>query len=142
LFLRKYGDLIKIFASLVSIGLVIAGIFTLLWFFIPSFSAVFEPPKIIQVKALLDNRCSVTNDVFVAEAPEQGRTAKFYDGVAIMRLPEDAKIQLAISKAFSAFKYDDVPQDVAGEVVLVADCSASPRIKSIFDAMNEQFKDK
>jgi len=25
---------------------------------------------------------------------------------------------------------------------LVADCSASPRIKSIFDAMNEQFKDK
>jgi hypothetical protein len=134
--------LIKIFASLVSIGLVIAGIFTLLWFFIPSFSAVFEPPKIIQVKALLDNRCSVTNDVFVAEAPEQGRTAKFYDGVAIMRLPEDAKIQLAISKAFPAFKYDDVPQDVAGEVVLVADCSASPRIKSIFDAMNEQFKDK
>ena len=132
----------KIFASLVSIGLVIAGIFTLLWFFMPSFSAVFEPPKIIQVKAFLDNRCSVTNDVFVAEAPEQGRTAKFYDGVAIMRLPEDAKIQLAISKAFPNFKYDDVPQDVASELVLVADCSASPRIKSIFGAMNEQFKDK
>ena len=108
----------------------------------PSFSKQFEPPKIIQVKAYLDNRCSVTNDVFVAEAPEQGRTAKFYDGVAIMRLPEDAKIQLAISKAFPDFKYDDVPQDVAGEVVLVADCSASPRIKSIFDAMNEQFKEK
>jgi hypothetical protein len=108
----------------------------------PSFSKQFEPPKIIQVKAFLDNRCSVTNDAFVAEAPEQGRTAKFYDGVAIMRLPEDAKIQLAISKAFPDFKYDDVPQDVAGEVVLVADCSASPRIKSIFGAMNEQFKDK
>ena len=132
----------KIVASLLSIGLVIAGIFTLLWFFMPSFSKVFEPPKIIQVKAYLNNRCSVTNDVFVAEAPEQGRTAKFYDGVAIMRLPEDAKIQLAISKAFPDFKYDDVPQDVAGEVVWVADCSASPRIKSIFDAMNEQFKDK
>ena len=108
----------------------------------PSFSTQFEPPKIIQVKAYLDNRCSVTNDVFVAEAPEYGRTAKFRDGVAIMRLPEDAKIQLAISKAFPDFKYDDVPQDVAGEVVLVADCSASPRIKSIFEAMNEQFKDK
>ncbi|MDA7766876.1 hypothetical protein N8977_04655 [Alphaproteobacteria bacterium] len=132
----------KIFASLLSIGLVIAGTITLLWFFMPSFSKQFEPPKIIQVKAFLDNRCSVTNDAFVAEAPEQGRTAKFYDGVAIMRLPEDAKIQLAISKAFPDFKYDDVPQDVAGEVVLVADCSASPRIKSIFGAMNEQFKDK
>jgi hypothetical protein len=132
----------KIFASLLSIGLVIAGTFTLLWFFMPSFSKQFEPPKIIQVKAFLDNRCSVTNDAFVAEAPEQGRTAKFYDGVAIMRLPEDAKIQLAISKAFPDFKYDDVPQDVAGGVVLFADCSASPRIKSIFGAMNEQFKDK
>jgi hypothetical protein len=132
----------KIFASLLSIGLVIAGTFTLLWFFMPSFSKQFEPPKIIQVKAFLDNRCSVTNDAFVAEAPEQGRTAKFYDGVAIMRLPEDAKIQLAISKAFPDFKYDDVPQDVAGEVVLVADCSASPGIKSFFDAMNEQFKNK
>ena len=102
----------------------------------------FEPLKVIQVKAFLNNRCSVTNDVFVAEAPKQGRTAKFYDGVAIMRLPEDTKIQLAISKAFPDFKYDDVPQDVAGEVILVADCSASPRIKSIFDAMNEQFKEK
>ena len=132
----------KIFASLIVVGLAIAGIFALLWFVVPSFSTQFEPPKIIQVKVFLDNRCSVTNDAFVAEAPEQGRTAKFYDGVAIMRLPEDAKIQLAISKAFPDFKYDDVPQDVAGEVVLVADCSASPRIKSIFGAMNEQFKDK
>ena len=108
----------------------------------PSFSTQFEPPKIIQVKAYLDNRCSVTNDVFVAEAPKQGRTATFYDGAAIMRQPEDDTIQLAISKTFPDFKYDDVSQDVAAEVVLVADCSASPRIKSIFDAMNEQFKDK
>ena len=132
----------KIFASLIVVGLAIAGIFALLWFVMPSFSTQFEPPKIIQVKAYLDNRCTVTNDAFVAEAPEQGRTAKFRDGVAIMRLPEDAKIQLAISAAFPDFNYDDVLQDVASEVVLVADCSASPRIKSIFEAMNEQFKDK
>jgi len=132
----------KIFVSLTSIGLIIAGIFSLLWFFMPSFSTQFEPPKIIQVRAYLDNGCSVTNDVFVAEAPKQGRTAKFRNGVAIMWLPKNAKIQLAISKDFPGFKYDDVLQDVAGEVVLVADCSTSPRIKSIFEAMNEQFKDK
>jgi len=58
------------------VGLTIAGIFALLWFVMPSFSTQFEPPKIIQVKAYLDNRCTVTNDAFVAEAPEQGRTAK------------------------------------------------------------------
>ena len=84
----------------------------------PSFSTQFEPPKIIQVKAYLDNRCSVTNDAFVAEAPEQGRTAKFRDGVAIMRLPENAKIRLAVSRAFPAFTYEDTPQDVAPIVTL------------------------
>ena len=130
----------KIFASLIVVGLAIAGIFALLWFVVPSFSTQFEPPKIIQVKAYLDNRCSVTNDVFVAEAPKQGRTAKFYDGVAIMRLPEDAKIQLAISKTIPDFKYDDVPKDVAAEVVLVADCSVSPKLRSIFGSMKERFQ--
>ena len=86
----------KIFASLILVGLSIAGIFALLWFVMPRFSTQFDPPKIIQVKAYLDNRCTVTTDAFVAEAPEQGRTAKFRDGVAIMRLPENAKIRLCI----------------------------------------------
>ena len=63
----------KIFASLIFVGLTIAGIFALLWFVMPSFSTQFEPPKIIQVKAYLDNRCSVTNDVFVAEARSEER---------------------------------------------------------------------
>jgi hypothetical protein len=114
--------------------------FALLWFFMPSFSTQFEPPKIIQVKAYLDNRCSVTNDAFVAEAPEQGRTAKFRDGVAIMRLPENAKIRLAVSRAFPAFTYEDTPQDVAPIVTLIADCSVSPKLRSIFGSMKERFQ--
>ena len=130
----------KIFVSLILVGLTIAGIFALLWFVMPSFSTQFEPPKIIQVKAYLDNRCTVTNDAFVAEAPEQGRTAKFYDGVAIMRLPENAKIRLAVSRAFPAFTYEDTPQDVAPIVTLIADCSVSPKLRSIFGSMKQQFQ--
>jgi len=130
----------KVFISLMGFGVTIAGLFGLLWAFMPGFSKQFEPPKIIQVKAYLDNRCSVTSDAFVAKAPEQGRTAKFYDGVAIMRLPEGAKIQLAVSSAYPAFTYEDVPQVVAPTVTLIADCSVSPRLRSIFGSMQDRFK--
>ena len=106
----------------------------------PDFSKNFDPPKIIMVKATLENRCSVIDETFVAEAPEQGRRAPFRDGVAIMRLPEGAKIQLAVSSAYPAFRYDDVPQPVAPNVTLVADCDVSPRLRSIFGSMKETFK--
>ena len=130
----------KVILSLVGVGLAIVGLFGLLWVFMPGFSKQFEPPKIIQVKAYLDNRCSVINDAFVAEAPEQGRTAPFRDGVAIMRLPENAKIKLSVSRAYPAFIYEDVPQDVAPSVTLIADCSVSPRLRSIFGSMKDSFK--
>jgi hypothetical protein len=47
---------------------------------------------------------------------------------------------LTLSNAYPDFQYDDVPQDVAAEVVLTADCSVSPRLRSVFDSMNQQFK--
>ena len=57
----------KIFASLFVVGLAIAGIFALLWFFMPSFSTQFEPPKIIQVKEIEEGQESfgVARDIAV-----------------------------------------------------------------------------
>ena len=130
----------KLALTLTGICLVIAGLSGLLWFFMPGFSKKFDTPQIIMVKATLENRCSVIDETFVAEAPEQGRRAPFRDGVAIMRLPEGAKIQLAVSSAYPAFRYDDVPQPVAPNVTLIADCSVSPRLRSIFESMKETFK--
>ena len=121
----------KTLLAFTGVCIVIGAIIITLWQFVPSFKKQFEPAKIIQVKAFLDNRCSIGDEIFVAFAPEQNRTARFYDGIAIMRLPENAKIQLAISPAYPDFKYDDVPQDVAKEIVLIADCSVSPRLKSL-----------
>ena len=72
--------------------------------------------------------------------PKKGRSAVFRDGMATMRLPEGTKIQLAVSSAYPAFRYDDVPQEISPNVTLIADCSVSPRMKSIFGAMKEQFK--
>ena len=130
----------KLALTLTGICLLTAGISGLFWFFMPGFSNDFEPPKIIMVKAKLENRCTVIDETFVAEAPEQGRRAPFRDGVAIMRLPEGAKIQLAVSSAYPAFRYDDVPQPVAPNVKLIADCDVSPRLRSIFGSMKETFK--
>ena len=126
--------------TLFGIGLVIFGLFTLLWLFTPGFSNQFNQPKTITVKIYLDNQCSVPDSVFVASVPKKGRSAVFRDGMATMRLPEGTKIQLAVSSAYPAFRYDDIPQEISPNVTLIADCSVSPRMKSIFGAMKEQFK--
>lgn len=130
----------KLIAAIAGLVAAVASIFALLWFAMPGFQRGFEPPKIIQVKAYLDNRCPLADEAFLAFAPKQNRTTRFYDKVAVMRLPEDATIQLTLSNAYPDFRYDDVPQDVAAEVVLTADCSLSPRLRSVFDSMNQQFK--
>lgn len=130
----------KFVFTLTGISLLIASLLGLFWFFMPGFSDNFDPPEIILVTATLENRCSVIDETFVAEAPEQGRRAPFRNGVAIMRLPEGSTIQLAVSSAYPAFRYDDMPQPVAPNVTLVADCDVSPRLRSIFGSMKEKFK--
>jgi hypothetical protein len=130
----------KLIAALAGLVVVVAGVFALLWFAMPGFQRGFEPAKIIQVKAYLNNQCPLADEAFLAFAPKQNRTARFYDKIAVMRLPEDATIQLTLSKSYPDFRYDDVPQDVKAEVVLTADCSLSPRLRSVFDSMNQQFK--
>ena len=130
----------KLVLTLTGISLLIVSLSGLFWFFMPGFSNNFDPPKIILVTATLENRCSIIDETFVAEAPEQGRRAPFRNGVAIMRLPEGSTIQLAVSSAYPAFRYDDMPQLVAPNVTLIADCDVSPRLRSIFGSMKEKFK--
>ena len=106
---------------------------------IPSFSENLEPVKIVDVKIRLDNQCSVTDATFIVEAPQQRKRRKFLKGVAVMRLPENAKVKLAVSPEFPDFTYDGMPELVSPNMVLVADCGVSPRLKSIFGAMKDQF---
>ena len=106
---------------------------------IPSFSENLEPVKIIDVEIRLNNECSVTDATFIVEAPQQRKRSKFFKGVAVMRLPENAKVKLAVSPEFPDFTYDGMPELVSPNMVLVADCGVSPRLKSIFGAMKDQF---
>ena len=127
--------LIAIFGGVFILALML-GIYYLL---IPSFSENLEPVKIIDVEIRLKNECSVTDAAFIAEAPQQRKHSKFFNGVAVMRLPENAIVKLSVSPAFPAFTYDGVPELVSPNMILVADCGVSPRLKSIFGAMKDQF---
>ena len=124
---------------------VFGGVLTLLlmlglyYVLIPSFSENLEPVKIIDVEIRLNNQCSVTDSTFIVEAPQQRKRSKFFKGVAMMRLPENAKVKLAVSPEFPDFKYDGMPELVSPNMLLVADCGVSPRLKSIFGAMKDQF---
>ncbi|MGB1866506.1 MAG: hypothetical protein ACPHK4_01560 [Candidatus Puniceispirillaceae bacterium] len=127
--------LIAIFGGVFTLALML-GIYYVL---IPSFSENLEPVKIIDVEIRLKNECSVTDAAFIVEAPQQRKRSKFFNGFAVMRLPENAKVKLSVSPAFPDFTYDGVPELVSPNMVLVADCGVSPRLKSIFGAMKDQF---
>ena len=127
--------LVAIFGGVFTLALML-GIYYVL---IPSFSENLEPVKFIDVKIRLKNECSVTDDAFIVEAPQQRKSSKFFNGVVVMRLPENAKAKLSVSPAFPDFTYDGVPELVSPNMVLVADCGVSPRLKSIFGAMKDQF---
>jgi hypothetical protein len=126
---------ITLIAGAVTMGLLL-GIYYLL---IPSFSKNLDAPKYLDVTIHLQNKCTVTDAVFIVDAPALRRTSKFHNGVAVMRLPETAKVKLSVSPAFPDFIYDSIAETVAPEMVLVADCSVSPRLKSIFGAMQDKF---
>ena len=127
--------LIAVFAGALTLALML-GIYYVL---IPSFSENLKPVKIINVEIRLKNECSITDATFIVEAPQQRKRSKFFNGVAVMRLPENAKVKLAVSPEFPDFTYDGMPELVSRNMVLVADCGVSPRLKSIFGAMKDQF---
>ena len=132
---RAIKILIAVFVGVLTLALMLGIYFVL----IPSFSENLEPVKIIDVKIRLNNQCSVTDATFIIEAPQQRKRSKFVNGVAVMRLPENAKVKLAVSPEFPDFTYDGMPELVSRNMILVADCGVSPRLKSIFGAMKDQF---
>ena len=130
---------LKIFLAVFGGVLTLALMLGVYYVLIPRFSENLKPLKIIDVKIRLNNQCSVADATFIVEAPQQRKRSKFYNGVAFMRLPENAKVKLAVSAQFPDFTYDSTPEIVSPNMVLVADCEVSPRLKSIFGAMKDQF---
>ena len=129
----------RVFLTLTATAATVGLMLLIYYLLFPRFDKNLDVPKYLDVTIHLQNECSVIDDTFIAEVTTQSRTSKFYDGVAMMRLPDTAKVKLSVSPAFPDFEYDGIPERVVPDMVLVADCSVSPRLKSIFGAMNDRF---
>ena len=115
-------------------------VFALLWFGMPDIRKAFEKPKIISVVVKLENKCDVSDDSFIVTVPGTDLQFPFKNGVVRLRLKSDRKLQLKANPKYKAIRYEGMYEEVKKNVILVADCSSSPRLKGIFSSMKNQFK--
>jgi hypothetical protein len=94
---------------------------------------------LIDVQITLSNSCPVADTYFIAYAPEHGRTARFSNGVANMRLKRGEIIRLMIDPAYPAIQYVGYDEKASRTVSLVADCTSSERQNTITRTLREQF---
>ena len=94
---------------------------------------------LIDVRITLTNSCPVEDIYFIAYAPESGRTARFSNGEANMRLKRGEPLRLAIDPAFSAVTYAGYDEKASRSVTLVADCTSNERQQMMTRTLREQF---
>ena len=106
----------------------------------PAIRKTLEPTKMISVVVKLDNKCTVGDDAFIVTVPGTDLQFPFKNGVVRLRLKSDRKLQLKANPKYKAVRYEGMYEEVQKHVTLVADCSSSPRLKGIFNSMQNQFK--
>ena len=98
-----------------------------------------EKNEIIKVQIILDNRCELFDKVFMVKAIPSGKTAKFLNKKAEMFLTRSSKVQLFVSDEYPGFHFSSIPVNVSYNTKLIADCSNSDRLDSIFESLKNQF---
>lgn len=94
---------------------------------------------LVNVQITLSNSCPVEDRHFIAYAPDSGRTARFSNGKANMRLERGEALRLAIDPAFAAIRYASFDEKASRSVSLVADCTSNERQNMITRNLREQF---
>lgn len=94
---------------------------------------------LIDVRITLTNSCPVEDIYFIAYAPESGRTARFSNGEANMRLKRGEPLRLAIDPAFPAITFAGYDEKASRSVSLVADCTSNERQQMMTRTLREQF---
>ncbi len=98
-----------------------------------------EKNEIIKVQITLDNKCELFDRVFMVKAIPSGKTAKFLNRKAEMFLTRSSKVQLFVSDEYPGFHFSSIPVNVSYNTKLIADCSNSDRLDSIFESLKNQF---
>ena len=124
--------------------LILLGLISGVYFLAPVIYNQFgydDPDEIVTVTVELENKCLFDDDVFVVKTLNTGRTFRFSNGKAIIRVPRKTQIMLAVSREYPEFSYSDVPQKIDDKMPMkmIADCTTSPRLKSTMDALQQQF---
>ena len=94
---------------------------------------------LIDVRLTLSNSCPVEDSYFIAYAPKSGRTARFSNGIAIMRLKRGEIVRLVIDPTYPPLHYATYDEKASREVALVADCISSERQKMVTRTLRQQF---
>ncbi len=122
---------------ILTIILIILALLSVSW---PKVKAGFEKKQLILVKVTLKNECSFTSNAFIVVHEKSKRYWHFSNNLARLQILEGDLIRLAMSPKYPDFQYDGDSYPAKTEITLTANCDVDPRMKSIFDSMNKQFK--
>jgi hypothetical protein len=99
-------------------------------------------PKPMRVQVLLDNRCEIIDDAFMATSEPDGARAVFVKGVAYLNTTNKAKIMVKVNDKYPGFQFESGKSDAAPRVTIKVNCDTGDRTQRTLDAMKEQFKNK
>ena len=99
-------------------------------------------PKPMRVQVMLDNRCEVIDDAFMAVSEPDGAKAVFVNRVAYLNTTNKAKILVKVNDKYPGFQFESGQSDAAPRVTIKVNCDTGDRTQRTLDAMKEQFKSK
>lgn len=97
-------------------------------------------PKPMRVEVMLDNRCEVIDDAFMAVSEPDGAKAVFVNRVAYLNTTNKAKILVKVNDKYPGFQFESGKSDAAPRVTIQVNCDSGDRTQRTLDAMKEQFK--
>ena len=99
-------------------------------------------PKPMRVQVVLDNRCEVIDDAFMAVSQPDGAKAVFVKGVANLNTTNKSKIFVKVNDKYPGFQFESGKADAAPRVTIQVNCDSGDRTQRTLDAMKEQFKSR
>jgi hypothetical protein len=99
-------------------------------------------PKPMRVQVVLDNRCEVIDDAFMAVSQPDGAKAVFVKGLANLNTTNKSKIYVKVNDKYPGFQFESGKADAAPKVTIQVNCDSGDRTQRTLDAMKEQFKSR
>lgn len=97
-------------------------------------------PKPMRVQVVLDNRCELIDDAFMAVSQPDDAKGFFTQGRAVLNTTNKSKIFVKVNEKYPGFQFESSKSDAAPRVTIQVNCDSGDRTQRTLDAMKEQFK--